>query len=117
MERVIIFEVSCFEPAYNQKIVGRIENMKHKYKMRGEKIMKITVPMYGGMEIEIKAKGLERSDRFNKKDTMAVLNAISIAFAESVRYNVELGCHVTAKYNQEIADAIHALLKNQGCYD
>ena len=79
--------------------------------------MKLTVPMYGGMEIEIKAKGLENSERFNKKDTMAVLNAISIAFAESVRLNVELGCYVTAKYNQEIADTIHARLKNEGCYD
>lgn len=110
--------ISCFEPAYNQKIIGRIENMKHKYKMKGEKIMKITVPMYvyGGMEIEIKVKGLENDKRYNKKDTMAVLNAISIAFAESASYNHELGCHVIAKYNQEIADTIHARLRDEGLY-
>ena len=75
--------------------------------------MKIQI---NGYEVEIKAKG-ETAERFNKADTMVVLNLLSIYAAEaSVRYET-LGLNTLQETARQVNENIYATLEVNGYYN
>ena len=71
--------------------------------------------MIGEFEVEIKAKRM--SDvRFNKKDTMYLLNDIAIAFCESSENNRNGGYIPLAENDEKIWKQIHNQLDELGAY-
>ena len=75
--------------------------------------MKIVID---GCEIEIKAR-MQGKTRYNKDDTMCVLNTISvIAHEASCNFKKE-GSPLFAKKSQEVADMIYNLLDSNRLYD
>ena len=70
-----------------------------------------------GLEVEIKAKGLENKNRFNKVDTQAFLNYLSI-FAHEAQYRYEeRGADTLAKQANEFANLLYDVLDADGYYD
>ncbi len=64
---------------------------------------------FDGFEVEIKAKGLY-GNRFNKRDTMSVLNTISIMAFESSKVN-------GMKSWDKIGKEIYNVLRENNCYN
>ena len=75
--------------------------------------MKIKIGEY---EVNISAKNVY-SERANKKDTMALLNFLSICCSEAADHYLETGCHGLSRSANEYGDDIFEALKNAGCYD
>ena len=75
--------------------------------------MKITI---NGYEVEIKAK-YKASDRMNQKDTMAVLNQISICAGESKYRFQQSGCNRLAETAGEAQHTIFDALDARGYFD
>lgn len=70
-----------------------------------------------GLEVEIKAKGLDNRNRFNKEDTATFINFLSIfAYEAKERYR-ERGANALAGLADEFADALYNLLDSEGFYD
>ena len=75
--------------------------------------MKITI---NGYEVEIKAK-YKASDKMNQRDTMAVLNQISIWAGESKYRFIQNGCVHLAEIAGEAHNAIYDALDAKGYFD
>lgn len=69
-----------------------------------------------GLTIEIKAKGLH-GDRFNKRDTFAFLNALSIYASEAAQLYSQEGSTPLAKEAREFSDLLYYMMKETGYYD
>ena len=69
-----------------------------------------------GCEVEIRAKA-QGKPRYNKEDTMYVLNTLSILASEASRNFEKEGCDALAKKSQEVADMIYNLLDSNGLFD
>lgn len=68
-----------------------------------------------GCEVEIKAKSAGKN-RYNKTDTMYVLNTLSIlAHEASINYD-NIGCNSLANKARDVADMIYDLLDKNGLY-
>ena len=68
-----------------------------------------------GYEIEIKAKSAGKN-RYNKTDTMFVLNTLTmLAYEASYSYD-NVGCNSLANYARDIANTIYDLLDKNGHY-
>lgn len=72
---------------------------------------------FDSFEVEIKAKGVYETDKFNEQDTMALLNIISLIYHESALWNLSQGAQSTAKQYEAISDDIYNVLKEKGLYD
>lgn len=70
-----------------------------------------------GLEVEIKAKGLEKEKRFNKEDTQTFLNYMSIFAYEAAERYRERGANTLAKQASEFAQSLYQLLDEEGYYD
>ena len=75
--------------------------------------MKLTINNY---EIEIKAKS-SYSNRFNKNDTLNLLNILAIAFFNSHQRNELEGYTASANRDYENSNNIHDFLDSNGFYD
>lgn len=75
--------------------------------------MKIQI---NGYEVEIKAKW-ENAKRFNKADTMLVLNLISIYAAEAAARYETLGTDTLQRMARQVQDNIYATLEANGYYN
>lgn len=69
------------------------------------------------LTIEIKAKGLYNKNRYNKGDTYAFLNTISIFAAEAAKKYYAEGSDSLGEEAEEFADQLYNLLKDAGQYD
>ena len=72
-----------------------------------------------GFEIELKAKMQHRGGNFNKRDTMAFLNTLSLYLSDLADYmeadnKTAAAC---APYRRKDADGIYKLLKEAGLYN
>ena len=67
-------------------------------------------------EIEIKAKS-KNSNRFNKEDTLKVLNMLAIAFYNSRQRNEFEGYEALAKRDYENSIIINDFLDSNGFFD
>lgn len=76
-------------------------------------LMKIIID---GCEVEIRAKD-QGKPRYNKEDTMYVLNTLSILAREASRNFEKEGSIVFARKSQAVADMIYDLLDRNGLYD
>lgn len=70
-----------------------------------------------GLEVEVKAKGLENEKRFNKEDTQAFLNYMSIFAYEAAERYQERGATALAKQASEFAQSLYEMLDKEGYYD
>ena len=70
---------------------------------------------FDSFEIEIKAKGVYSTEKFNKYDTLAVLNYISILCSEAGDWNEEHGYN--AKAYRENGRALYEFCKSEGLYE
>ena len=70
-----------------------------------------------GLEVEIKAKGLESRKRFNKEDTQVFLNYMSIFAYEAAERYRERGASALAKQASEFAQSLYDMLDADGWYD
>ena len=68
-----------------------------------------------GCEVEIKAKSAGKK-RYNKTDTMFVLNTLSMLAHEASDSYDNVGCNSLANYARNIANAIYDLLDKNGHY-
>lgn len=75
--------------------------------------MKLTIDNY---EIEIKAKS-SYSNRFNKNDTLDLLNILAIAFSNSRQRNEIKGYTALANRDDENYNNIHDFLDSNGFFD
>lgn len=69
-----------------------------------------------GYEVEIKAKG-ETAERFNKADTMSVLNLLSIYAAEASNRYESLGSCALQRIAKEAHKNIFEKLDSMGYYN
>lgn len=69
-----------------------------------------------GLEVEITAKGLTEK-RFNKEDTQAFLNYLSIVANEAHYRYEERGATALAKQADEFATSLYEILDADGYYD
>ena len=69
-----------------------------------------------GFEIEVKAKKIN-SDRYNKGDTMMVLNKVSLLAFEASRTYEEERVYALADDSRTISETLYNMLKDQGMYD
>lgn len=69
-----------------------------------------------GLTVEIKAKGLYNTDRYNKEDTCAFINSLIIFAREASELNVHCGYFASAKEAREFADELHRQLADIGYY-
>lgn len=68
-----------------------------------------------GCEVEIKAKSVGKK-RYNKTDTMYVLNTLSLlAHEASINYD-NVGCNSLANKARDVADMIYDVLDKNGLY-
>lgn len=68
-----------------------------------------------GCEVEIKAKSAGKN-RYNKTDTMHVLNKLSLlAYEAAINYD-NVGCNSLANKARYVADMIYDLLDKNGLY-
>lgn len=95
---------------YNQKEERKEPNKTEHEK--GELEMKINI---NGYDVEIKAK--KYTERFNKVDTLTLLNYLSILIDESAELDMERGFNKVAEFKHEDSLAIYELCKEQGLYD
>ena len=72
--------------------------------------------MIDGYEVEIKAKG-ETAEKFNKADTMAVLNLISIYAAEASNRYETIGMNALQRNAKEAHNNIFEKLDSMGYYN
>lgn len=70
-----------------------------------------------GMTIEIKAKGLYNTDRYNKEDIYAFLNLMSGYAREAGNSFSQRGADSLAKQANDFSDLLYEELKNKGYYD
>ncbi len=70
-----------------------------------------------GLEIEVKAKGLENRNRFNKEDTYTFLNYLSIFAYEAKERYKERGANALAKQADEFAQLLYDVCDKEGFYD
>lgn len=75
--------------------------------------MKLTIDKF---EVEIKAKGLFE-DRFNKKDTIALLNKISILASNAADYYGNTKYDALQEEANDISEEIYNFLKSIGAYN
>lgn len=68
-----------------------------------------------GCEIEIKAKSVGKK-RYNKTDTMYVLNTLSILAHEAADNYDKEGCNHFANRARDVANMIYDLLEENGLY-
>lgn len=72
--------------------------------------------MINGYEVEIKAKG-ETAERFNKADTMAVLNLLSIYAAEASNRYETISMNALQRNAKEVHNNIFEKLDSMGYYN
>lgn len=75
--------------------------------------MKLTID---NLEVEIKAKGIY-GDRFNKKDTIVLLNKISLLASKAADYYSETKFDALQKEANDISDEIYDFLDSIGAYN
>lgn len=68
-----------------------------------------------GYEVEIKAKSAGKN-RYNKTDTMFVLNTLSMLAFEASRSYDNIGCDHLANDARNLANTIYDLLDKNGYY-
>ena len=71
----------------------------------------------GYYEVEIKAKQTPYTARFNKDDTMRLLNMLSIYASEAAENMSNHGSIALAEQANEISDQIYNVLKENGAYN
>lgn len=75
---------------------------------------------FKGYEVEIRAKSTIGSKRFNEKDTMALLNTVSVDLFELADY-MEVDdrevCRKCAKNRRKESNELYEALNNRGYYD
>ena len=69
-----------------------------------------------GLTVEIKAKGLYNTDRYNKENTCAFINSLIIFAREAAKLNEHCGLYATAKEAREFAEELHKQLTDIGYY-
>ena len=74
--------------------------------------MKITI---GGCKVEIKAKSAGKN-RYNKTDTMIVLNTLAMLAYEASHSYDNVGCEHLANDARNLANTIYDLLDKNGYY-
>lgn len=72
--------------------------------------------MINGYEVEIKAKG-ETATKYNKQDTMAILNLLSIYSAETANRYEQLGMNALQRIAKDAHKNIFAKLDSMGYYN
>ena len=72
--------------------------------------------MINGYEVEIKAKG-EFAERFNKEDTKAVLNLLSIYASEAANRYEEIEMNALKRIAKEAHKSIFEALDKTGYYN
>lgn len=75
--------------------------------------MKLTIDKF---EVEIKAKGFF-GDRYNKKDTIALLNKISLLASRAADYYSETKFDALQDEAKNIGDEIYNFLESIGAYN
>lgn len=75
--------------------------------------MKLTIDKF---EVEIKAKGVF-GDRFNKKDTIALLNKISLLASRAADYYTETKFDALQSEAENIGEEIYSFLDSIGAYN
>ena len=70
---------------------------------------------FDGYEIEIKAKN-EYSQKFNKADTVSILNSLSIYAGEAATRYEQIGMAALGQRAREFADTTYNLLDAAGAY-
>lgn len=76
--------------------------------------------MINGYEVEIKAKytnfGAHHNERFNKHDTMAVLNQISIWAHEASERYTSIGCNALSKTAKNASNDMYEVLESKSYF-
>lgn len=75
--------------------------------------MKLTIDKF---EVEIKAKGVF-GDRYNKKDTVALLNKISLLASKAADYYSETKFDALQGEANDISEEIYNFLDSTGAYN
>ena len=72
---------------------------------------------FGNYEIDIKAKcTICENEKFNKQDTMYVINYIGLLANESAKHFAQEGMFALSQQAVTISNEIHEQLKEKGCY-
>lgn len=75
--------------------------------------MKLTIDKF---EVEIKAKGVF-GDRYNKKDTIALLNKISLLASKAADYYSDTKFDALQEEANDISEEIYNFLESIGAYN
>ena len=70
-----------------------------------------------GLTVEIKAKGLYNTDRYNKEDTCAFINSLIIFAREAAELNAQYAHFASAEEAREFAEELHKQLVEIGYYE
>ena len=79
--------------------------------------MKIKTNIYAGLEIEIKARGLDNAEHYNKEDTMAFLNWMCVTARNAAKVYEEKGFTAMQRETQKFTDILYEALDERGYYD